>query len=117
MTLHCSDEEEEFGICKRSQECLNYSWQPYLQDQGERTKVTSWNALVQSWNKEAVLVEDTWTCQEIDWVVVDEVEYLVDECKEEWVGEPSYPCFPFPGHIPISQTVKVVAAQNNRLII
>lgn len=31
-TLQCSDEEEEFHIGKRSEECLNYPRKPYLQE-------------------------------------------------------------------------------------
>lgn len=35
-TFQRSDEEEELYICERSQEGLNYSWQPYLQNQPDQ---------------------------------------------------------------------------------
>lgn len=44
-TFQRSDEKEESDICKRSKECLNYSWKPYLQSKAEQyewNRVTVW---------------------------------------------------------------------------
>lgn len=44
----------------------------------------------------------------MDRVVVQQMQYLVEEREEERVRESSYSCFPLPRQIPIRLSVKAV---------